>query len=466
MVSRRSWAIAALMALAGCQSYAPQPLDLRQYDQNWRSYLPDSGEVQALVQELIQDESELVFDPSDGFSLPEAEALALVLNPQLRIERESARVAEAGAAYAGLWDDPELSADVLRIVQSVSHPWTASAGVGFTIPLSGRLGVEKSLAAAEYEVALQQVIEREWATLTSLRDAWLEWSALQLQLDAATRLLDRIDDLVAIVQRLEQAGEISRMQSRALQVEQSARYAERLTIEHRAARLELQIKSLMGFAPNAPLLLHPDMTAAAIDAIDAAAMPEQLLESNPTLAVQQARYEAAEQTLHLEIRRQYPDITLGPMFEQDEGQTYIGLGGTIPLAIFNANRRGIAQATASREVARAEAQATLQRLANELAQAQLDWRFAQDLLNEIESNVVQLAEAQLADVHRFAELGELDIFLTLEAVVRSYETARQVIEARLAAAQAANRVRSLIGPQHCLIKRFQTDSTASGVNRP
>ena len=56
-------------------------------------------------------------------------------------------------------------------------------------------------------------------------------------------------------------------------------------------------------------------------------------------------YEVAEHALHREIRKQYPDLTIGPLYETDQGQSRLGFLGATPLPLLNATRPGIAEAT-------------------------------------------------------------------------------------------------------------------------
>jgi hypothetical protein len=62
-------------------------------------------------------------------------------------------------------------------------------------------------------------------------------------------------------------------------------------------------------------------------------------------------------------------------------------------------------------------------------------------------DLLPLAEAQIADERQLAELGEINVLLTLESVVRAYETKVQLINARLAEAQAVFRLQELLGPE-------------------
>ncbi len=84
-----------------------------------------------------------------------------------------------------------------------------------------------------------------------------------------------------------------------------------------------------------------------------------------------AEYEVAERTFELEIRKQYPDLQIGPGYGLEDGQDQVLMGLSLPLPVLNANRQAIARAEANRSVARASVEAALERL----TPLELDGRF-------------------------------------------------------------------------------------------
>ena len=209
----------------GCQSYEPQPLDPDAHSDAWFSRTAESDEVMQFAQALrdqglrVDDE----FDPTDGLSVREAEIVTLVFNPDLRLARLRQGVAVASAEYAGLWDDPTFSVDILRITESVPDPWVNTFGLGFTIPISGRLGVEKARAGAEAEAALERVALAEWQTVQAMRLAWVSWSADQLKAEVTSNLVTRLDSIVDSTRRLVEIGELQRTEAALFALEQASR---------------------------------------------------------------------------------------------------------------------------------------------------------------------------------------------------------------------------------------------------
>lgn len=162
--------LAGLFMATGCQRYQPQPLQLEAHRAAWQGRSPDDITVHAFATELAETgRLEIPFDLTDGLSLEEAEVVALVFNPRLRESRARAGVAAATAEHAGLWEDPVLEVDALRILESVPDPWITGIGLGFTIPVSGRLGVERSLADAERSAEATRAAVDEWLVLGELR---------------------------------------------------------------------------------------------------------------------------------------------------------------------------------------------------------------------------------------------------------------------------------------------------------
>src|SRR5690606_5049349 len=110
MKSHIAPAVALLLGIAGCQMYEPLPLDLDAHAQAWQARDIASDEVQSYAAELarLNPDRTAPFDATDGLHLHEAELVALVFNPQLRVARLNARVERISAEHADLWDDPTL----------------------------------------------------------------------------------------------------------------------------------------------------------------------------------------------------------------------------------------------------------------------------------------------------------------------------------------------------------------------
>lgn len=432
--------------LAGCQSYTAKPLDLPAHETAWKSRSPSAGHVVAYAKKLesLGLESAIKYDPSDGLSLSEAEVVALFFNPQLRSARLRAKVPLVGAKEAGRWEDPVLAIDGERVVHSVSQPWVLFGSLGFTVPLSGRLGAEKRLAFSQADAELLKALAEEIRIATELRAKWLEWSATQQRIDLTSAYLKELDEIVARAEKLRAAGELDRLDARLFRIERVTRSGELQTLKVEQREQELALKALMGLTPDATVQLHPVLTM-----VPDAASPEQRrrnLEETPRLKLAKAEYQAAEHTLDLEVRRQYPDLSIGGGYGKDQGEARWPFSLSLPIPLLNANRRGIAEARMSRDVARANVEGIYEELIGDLARLQVSLEAAQTRRKLLETELAPLVDEQVADTRKLGRLGDFTTLISLEAYTKSFETKLQVLEAKLKEASVANQLNALLRP--------------------
>lgn len=436
-----------MTATTGCRSYQARPLDMAGYQQEWAEREATDASVAAFAEELTARERWDLepFAPEDGLTLGEAEAVALLLNPRLRTLRLRAEVPLAGANEAGLWEDPELSFDVMRVLASVQEPWILGTGLGITLPLSGRLAVEQDLAWAEYDAAWREAALAEWELLAELEAAWLQWSATAREVELLRAYVEELGPLEQTTEQLVEAGEASATETRVLQMERARR---RVTLDHLQTQAEQQrsrLLAMLGLAPDAQVQLEP-----AVDAVAPELEPEawgDAIQAHPALQLARAEYETAEQRLHREIRRQYPDLTIGPRGQRETGQSRIGLGGVVPIPLWNRNQQAIAEAEAAREAARAEAEDVLQRVSHRVDRQRRRWEAARRRRQALQAEVAPLVDEQMQQMQQLIELGELDVLLLQDTLARSLETKQAILKARLEEASAAATVRAMVEPR-------------------
>lgn len=431
--------------LAGCASYERSQLDLPAHRTALALRLEQAEPLDAFVDRLAARDTSTPehFDPADGLSVREGEALALFYNPDLRLARLETGVDLATLEHAGAWDDPVLAFDGAEIL-SPAGVFQFGLSLGVTIPISGRLGVEKDRAGAVYQAGLARVIDAEWSTLADLRRAWAAWSTA----DERVRLLHdanaQIEQVASVTDRLEAAGELPRVESRLFRVELADQRAALAAARLDAHRARLHALALMG--------LPPDTNAELIPALNDTSNPSpadptaRLIEANTALAVQRAEYHTAEETLRLEVRKQYPDITLSTGYGSEDKDDRLLLGLSLPIPSLNANRGPIAEARAQRELARAHAETTYERLARKLADAQATLRSVRDQRTRYESEIVPMLAEQSAEIARIAELGEVNTLLLLETVTRQSQAKSRLLDLRLAETVASITIAELLGP--------------------
>lgn len=450
--STRSVAGVALLGVlvsAGCQQYERRSLDTAATREAWLARSPADESVRAFAQRLSADGAQPGhFDPSDGLTLPEAEAVALVFNPELRQVRLEAGVATAEAEFSGLWEDPVLSVDMERIVRGAggANPWVVGGTIGLTIPLSGRLEAAKARADAHVRAQLDRAAAREWATRSALRELWIEWSAARGRAAISRDFAARLAEVTGLAERQEQAGLMSRLDARLFRVELAERQADLISLDAREKELELQLQAMLGLAPSASVELVPMVNHAAPAFEDESRLREALEQSSPELTAVRSQYEVAEESLRTEVRKQYPDLVIGPGYGRDQGDDRVLLGVQVPIPLWNRNQLGVAKTTAEREAARGRFETTYEQLASKLAGALVRHQAGRSLREAVESEVVPLADELEADARRVAELGGVDPLLLLTALKAQHGARLRLIDARAAESIGAIRITELIGP--------------------
>lgn len=455
VVSRRrrhvllaSAGVVGALVTSGCQSYRAQPLDLAGHQSAVAARPLQTELLSEFVARLQQSghDTPVAFDPADGISLAEGQAFAIFYNPDLRLARLEAGVTLATMQNAGQWDDPELGFDGAQIL-SPGNLFEYGLMLNLTIPVSGRLAVERARAGAEHEAALRRIVDAEWTTRARVRSAWSAWSAAVERVTLLEQAIAQGQRVGEIAGRLEHVGEITRVEGRLLRIELIQRQSELVDAENKANRARVELLGLMGLSPDASVTLVPaiQVQPAAGDGTDA----DQIIQSSTLLAVRRAEYQAAEETLRLEIREQYPDLTIGGGYGNEDDDRLL-LGASIPIPILNANRAAIAEAGARRELARAAAETTLEQLIRQAAIARRELAGAIDQRQAFEARIVPMLDEQSDDIQQLAALGEVDTLLLLETLSRGYEARSRLLDMRLSEAEASIELHRILGPATAL----------------
>ncbi len=434
----------ALGALTACQGYEPRPLDSDAHRAAWHARTLEGASLEQFLRELDghPGASADAFDPADGLSLREAQLVALVFHPGLRVERLRAGKAAAAAGQAGRWADPNFSIGALRITDSVPDPWVINPGLTLSIPLSGRLAAARDMAEAQQRAAEGALLEAEWAVWREVRVAWIEWSAAAARADETERFAQSMDGLVSTAAALAQSGEMPGTQAALFRLEQLQRQNQLRRLSGEVAALERRLFTLLGLAPDAPLRLVPELSPRAAE--DAGA--GELERRNPTLARLRQAYDVAEADLRQQVRKQYPDLILGPQYETDAGQSRVGLLAGFPVPFLNANRRAIAAARVERELARTRLETTREGLTGRWAASASRAASLASQREDMTRVLVPLVERQLEDSIELMQLGEGQPLVLLASLTRAFQTRLDLIETHAAEATARTELAYLVGP--------------------
>ena len=330
ILTKQSLFMALLAAgiLCGCRSYEPKPID-------WNE------EANAGVTNEVRIAS-----------LEDAVMLALVGNRELNALRLKSVNSAKAAKESGWWEDPELDFDLMRIVNPSEHPFLGGASIAFTIPLSGATAIAAKADELYAQADIAEIKAAERDTGAEARHAAIRLAALRRR----AALLSEHDSDERIVRarenvgKLHEAGEVSASELAGVQRQKHIRHHALMETEREIAETEIAFLRILGLRPGTKIVLtlplrdRPSMPSGADDPLE--------LVRHPKVEAALARLGGTEKSLEAEIRRQYPDLKLGPAYANEEGLDRFGLIAGISIPLWNRNRKGIAEAEGTRDEAR------------------------------------------------------------------------------------------------------------------
>jgi len=453
------------LSITGCQRYTKQPLDLSAHRSALTKRASDQESIANFLDRLNKQGEPAPdhVDLTDGISREEGEVLALFYNADLRLARLDAGVALATAENAGRWQDPVFGFDGAELL-SPSGPFEFGLTLGMTLPISGRLDIEKALADAAYKAELCRVVNAEWDIRSAVHAAWVRWSAAEEHSRRIRQTLMQIERIESVASQLEGVDEITRVESRLVHAEVTRFRSHVIEDDLRRRGLRSRLLALMGLPGDADVMLLPELGASVM--AERALPIERIIDCNTMLDVLRAEYQVAEESLRLEIRKQYPDLDIGIGYGSESNDDRLLLGASIAIPVLNANRAGIAEAESRRARARAEAETTLERLIIDYARARSQLTAADEQLAIYEGVLAPMLDEQSREVAELLELGEVDIPLLLETLTRQQESIGALLALRVERAEAAIEIARLLGPDQPVRPTPTDKPTATDSTQP
>ena len=317
------------LALAACTLYTPNPLDLQSDTAAW------------------QKVSASMCGETSRMSLNKLHEIGLLLNPELNHARLNYARSSAVAEFAGLWEDPSISAEVKQVRElDVTN---RGIGLGLTLPVTGLPGLAEKVAECYKEADYLTMQAREREYLVQLDSLRYQVMATHAKMHLMQARVKQMTEEQQSAQRMHELGEMEFADFQVICRRLNDGQKELQEMEQLHLEQHLQMVKLLG--------LHPDTRGVELEghlphsipsAVSAPA--EEKLLSHPAIKAAMAAHDTSEAELKLEIRKQYPELSVSPGFEHEDGNSKIGLGVGITLPLWNRNQQGIAQATAERSI--------------------------------------------------------------------------------------------------------------------
>jgi len=305
--------------------------------------------------------SAYTFDPARPLDLTGIGILAVLNNPELRVQRTRLNLAGAQAFAAGLLPDPSLALGLDRPLGAgtgLVNPWLVDIGYDI-VPLITR---QARLGAA-----------RDSRTRVYLELLWQEWQVIQQARSLAVRLVFERKQLALLKvmrglyeQRYDRSAEAMKGGDVTLDVAGTDLTALVITISQ-ISQLEQSINEtrhalnlLLGLKPGVSVQFGDLTPPGPLDTGVLSVQLARLTETRPDLLALKAGYASQEANVRAAILAQFPSIGIGINRARDSGDVNtVGISISLSLPLFSGNRGSIAVERATREVLAREYQARL-----------------------------------------------------------------------------------------------------------
>ncbi len=337
--------------LAGCVSAPPAPIDPAHTAERLTTRsLDDPRIARALTSAGLPSPQEA------GWSLDSLTAAAWTLRPEVAAAAADVAAANAAQRVAGQLPNPVLSLGPAYLSHNANanvSPWVMAASLGFTIETGGKRAIRKAQARAALQVLQWQSAETLWQTRQDVRKALLEWQLAGLSLALAEQEAALRADISNWVDTEIRFGAAAQPERLTAQTGLAQAQAQLRTARGELAAAQAALAASLGVVTeNLPL---ERVQPVALDSLpDPAATPrarwrEWSVLNRLSINRALADYQVAEQELRMAVAKQYPDISFGPGYTYDKGDSVITLALGLTLPVLHTERAQINAALAARQ---------------------------------------------------------------------------------------------------------------------
>jgi len=429
-----------------CLRYQPRPITVQKSLVNYEERRLDSPE---LGQFLIANH-EVDSWPPAVWDLKSLTLVAFYFNPQLDTARARWAVARAGRLTAAQIPNPVIGPKIgynSTTPTEVITPWIPEVSLDIPIEVAGKRGLRISEARHLSDAARYNILAAAWQIRSALRQALLDLYTSQKKLSLLEDQATIQKELVKLMELRKAAGEVSGYELTQSRLALETSQLDLIEAQKVAGQAKANLASVLGLSPEAidyAKISFNDFEKVTTD-IPSGELRRQALTNRADILSSLSEYAAAEASLHLEIARQYPDLTLGPSYQLDQTDNKWTIGLSFELPIFNQNRGPIAEAEARR---REKAAAFLELQAAVISNLEKSIQNARAAGEKVllSDQLLQNLETQKTVAVRKLQAGEISKYdflnLNLELAAMSLTRLETWLEAQQAAIELENVLQS------------------------
>ncbi|WP_309565450.1 TolC family protein [Methylobacillus flagellatus] len=344
----------------------------------------------------------------------------LYFHPDLDVARAQLSRAMAAITTAAQRPNPSVSIGAGRRNEP-EVPEVYSLSFSIPVETAGKRQARIDMASNLSESARLNIAQTTWNLRYRLLSSWIEFNAAHQNLSMLKQEAQLRDEIVSMLTLRLQAGMISSVELSNARLQWQKAQQTLVEEQGRIDELKTQLASNAGLPldkfDQLQLRLHATDQLLGVrrdiditNALNPAAQDAALL-NRVDIRAGLANYAASEARLRLEIARQYPDISLAPAYNYEEGFHIWSLGISSLLNVLHRNQGQIAEAKALRETEAAQFEALQARVIASMDSARSRYRSALLALEQArglyEAQQTQAQQASLRFEHGFADRLEL-----------------------------------------------------------
>jgi len=374
----------------------------------------------------------------ESLSLDQALEMAESLQPELAEARAMVEAAEGRARQAGAFPNPEaiLGALQLPLDANASNQREYVAGVGQTLPLSGRLSKARQAELLDREVRARGLEVKRRDIRKRVHSAFATALYQEKAYQAQSEIQRNAGKAVATTQARVGAGDALREDVARVEMELARAKVESKRAESLRDQALVALTSAMGDAT-----LSVKSLAGTLDATFEIPTLESLaanLSAQPESVLADADIRARTARVELAKAERIPDVKVELLYHRLEAsqENTLDVGLSIPLPLFNRNQGRLREARAEAAAAEARSRMTQNELATRLRESHLQLTTALANSGTLKTEILSRAETVLKGAEARYAAGDISLAEILPvrrdwaAVQLSYlESLRDVMQA-------------------------------------
>lgn len=369
----------------------------------------------------------------DNLTLEGALAAAEARSPAIVSARASVAAAQGRLRQAGFRDNPELSVEVENFLGTGELSGVRSAeltvAVSQRLDLGGRRSSRQAVGRAELAVSELRLLITQAELARSVRQQFATAVAARDRLRIAAENEQRSRELARIANILVEVGREPPLRALRAQAAASQAAAELSAAQAEEASSRRTLAALFG-ADTAPSAIAGEL----VEPLPTASLPVESLD----VRLANAQLALAEASLQQQLaeRRLDPAVGVGIRHVQELGDQALVAGFSMPLPIRNRNSGNIQAAQAEIRAAEAERASARVGASTRIANATANLSAATARVEALERGAIPEGREALRLAQLSYEAGKIELIELLDAQAAFTSAQTQLIEARLAQAEA------------------------------